>query len=80
MEDRDNSNKAIMDRYDKANRTAIVTYNNIMFDSIRDIFYLMKRVEALESKCKVLTQELSYAKQTINERDATIIVSECSDK
>jgi hypothetical protein len=47
MEERDNSPDAIRRRYDKANAISIVCQDRFVFDSLRDIFYLLKQNEML---------------------------------
>lgn len=47
---RDNSPEAIMLRYETANRMAIASHNRTMFDSIRDVYFLLAKVKELETK------------------------------
>lgn len=54
MEDRDNSTESIVARYNKANEMAIVTHNRICFDSLRDIFFLLAKVQKLEKEIEQL--------------------------
>jgi hypothetical protein len=49
---RDNSQEAIVERYNKANRLAIASHNRVMFDSIRDVFYLLAKNQELEKELK----------------------------
>jgi hypothetical protein len=61
QEPRDYSDKAIMTRYDKANRQSIMNSDAVTFDSLRDIFYLVKQNEKLKDEqtdLKALLKEM----------------------
>ena len=55
MEERDESDYAILNRYRVANEIAILSNNRIAFDSLRDVFFLVgERKKLLE---KIALQE-----------------------
>lgn len=56
---RDNGHNAIMGRYEKANVLAIATHNSIMFDSIRDVFFLLEENKKLREKLGETTSGLN---------------------
>lgn len=57
MEDRDKSVEAILERYEKANLTAIIDHNAIMFDSIRDVPHLLRLLKMSQMDLDRMQQE-----------------------
>lgn len=63
--ERDNSDRAIRKRYDNANEMAIVTINSMMFDSIRDVLFLLGEKKKLQDDMHVLLSNNEMLKEEL---------------
>lgn len=59
-EPRDMSDRAILERYSKANVAAIMMSDRIAFDSLRDVFALVKEREELNKKINSLFEAIKH--------------------
>ena len=59
-EERDNTYSTILKRYRMANEHSIVTSNAMVFNSLRDVYYLVQHCKELVKKNKLLEEKLAH--------------------